>query len=217
MGETRKINLGNPPSFFYGPTWSPDSKKIAYTDERLNLWYLDIDKPTPVKVDTDYYASQGLNPNWSPDNKWIVYTRILPNHFRAVFVYNVDSAKSTQVTDGLSDAEYPAFDMSGKYIFFTASTNIGPTVGGLDMSTDGRQVSRNVYVMVLRKDLPSPLAPESDEEKTDADKKPADSAASKAPAAGEQKAKDEDQRKDDAAKKETSPSPSTSTTSASAF
>ena len=201
MGETRKINLGNPPSFFYGPTWSPDSKKIAYTDERLNLWYLDIDKPTPVKVDTDYYASQGLNPNWSPDNKWIVYTRILPNHFRAVFVYNVDSAKSTQLTDGLSDAEYPAFDMSGKYIFFTASTNIGPTVGGLDMSTDGREVSRNVYVMVLRKDLPSPLAPESDEEKTDADKKPADSDASKAPAAGEQKAKD-DSKKDDAAKKE---------------
>ncbi len=27
MGDVRKINLGNPPSFFYGPTWSPDSKK----------------------------------------------------------------------------------------------------------------------------------------------------------------------------------------------
>jgi tricorn protease len=201
MGETRKINLGNPPSYFYGPTWSPDSKKIAYTDERLNLWYVDIDKPTPVKVDTDYYASLGLNPSWSPDNKWIVYTKILPNHFRAVFVYNVDSAKSTQLTDGLSDAQYPAFDMSGKYIFFAASTNIGPTVGGLDMSTDGKQVSRNVYVMVLRKDLPSPLAPESDEEKTDADKKSADTDASKAAAAGDQKAKD-DSKKDAAAKKE---------------
>ncbi len=27
--ELRKINLGNPPSFFYSPTWSPDSKKIV--------------------------------------------------------------------------------------------------------------------------------------------------------------------------------------------
>ena len=52
MGEVKKINLGNPPSFFYSPTWSPDSKKIAYTDKRLNLWYVDIDKGTPVKVDT---------------------------------------------------------------------------------------------------------------------------------------------------------------------
>jgi tricorn protease len=44
LGEVKKISLGNPPSFFYGPTWSPDSKKIAYTDKRLNVWYVDIEK-----------------------------------------------------------------------------------------------------------------------------------------------------------------------------
>ncbi len=45
MGDVRKIrSLGDPPSYFYSPTWSPDSKKIAYTDKRLNLWYVDIDK-----------------------------------------------------------------------------------------------------------------------------------------------------------------------------
>ena len=53
LGEAKKINLGNPPSYFYGPTWSPDSKKIAYTDKRLNLWYVDIEKGTPVKVATE--------------------------------------------------------------------------------------------------------------------------------------------------------------------
>ena len=74
----------------------------------------------------------------------------------------------------MSDAQYAVFDKSGKYIYFTASTNIGPTVAGLDMSSDGKQVTRNVYVIVLRKDLPSPLAPESDEEKTDSDKKDTD-------------------------------------------
>ncbi len=176
MGEVRKINLGDPPSFFYGPTWSPDSKKIAYTDKRLNLWYVDLDKGAPVKIDTDYYQSRGLNPDWSADDRWIVYTKILPNHFRAVFVYSLDSGKSTQITDGMSDAEYAVFDKNGKYIYFTASTNLGPTVGGLDMSSDGKEVTRNIYAIVLRKDLPSPLAPESDEEKTDSDKKDADKA-----------------------------------------
>ncbi len=43
--------------------------------------------------------------------------------------------------------------------------NIGPTTGWLDLSSAGHNVTRSVYVMVLRKDLPSPLAPESDEEK----------------------------------------------------
>ncbi|MBO0798249.1 MAG: PD40 domain-containing protein, partial [Blastocatellia bacterium] len=50
LGEVKKINLGNPPSFFYGPKWSPDSQKIAYHDKRMNIWYVDLDKGTPVKV-----------------------------------------------------------------------------------------------------------------------------------------------------------------------
>jgi len=44
QGEVKKINLGNPPSFFYSPVWSPDSKKIAYSDKRVNLWYVDVEK-----------------------------------------------------------------------------------------------------------------------------------------------------------------------------
>ncbi len=35
----------------------------------------------------------------------------------------------------------------------------------LDMTSDSFRVTRSVYVMVLRKDIPSPLAPQSDEEK----------------------------------------------------
>src|SRR5262249_34611767 len=42
LGEVRKFPLGDPPSFYYTPVWSPDSKKIAYTDKRLALWYLDL-------------------------------------------------------------------------------------------------------------------------------------------------------------------------------
>ena len=111
---------------------------------------------------------------------------MLPNHLRAVFVYSLDSGKSTQITDGLSDAEFAAFDKSGKYLYFTASTNIGPTTGWLDLSSAGHNVTRSVYIMVLRKDLPSPLAPESDEEK--------------GPDAKSDDSKKDDSKKDDAKK-----------------
>jgi tricorn protease len=173
MGEVKKINLGVPPSFFYSPTWSPDSKKIAYTDKRLNLWYVEIEKGTPVKVDATAYENpwRVLDPSWSPDSKWITYTKQLRNRLGAVFVYSVETKRASQVTDGLSDARFACFDRNGKYIYFTASTDIGPTTGWLDMSSFGHPISRSAYVVVLSKTEASPLAPQSDEEKVEEPKK----------------------------------------------
>jgi len=167
IGAARKIDLGKPPSFFYTPTWSPDSKKIAYSDKRLNLWYVDLDHPAPVKVDTDRFDSplHEFDVVWSPDSKWLAYTKQLRSSLRAAFVYSLDSGKATQVTDGMSDVLYPNFDKNGKYLYFTASTDMGLSTGWLDMTSEAHPITRNVYVIVLRKDLPSPIPPESDEEK----------------------------------------------------
>jgi len=79
-------------------------------------------------------------------------------------VYSVESGKSVQVTDGMSDAMYPVFDRNGKYLYFAASTDIGLTAGWLDMSSYQHPVTRSVYAAVLRKDLPSPVPPQSDDE-----------------------------------------------------
>jgi tricorn protease len=130
---------------------------------------VDLDHPAPVKVDTDLFDSplHQFDAVWSPDNRWLAYTRQLPNHLRAVFVYSLEEHKVTQVTDGMSDALYPNFDKNGKYLYFTASTNMGLATGWLDMTSMDRPVTRSVYVVVLRKDLPSPIAPESDDEKAE--------------------------------------------------
>jgi tricorn protease len=173
LSAVRVIELGSPPSFFYNVAWSPDSKRIAYSDKRGNFWQLEIESPKPVKVDTDI-SQRGARLAWSPDSRWLTYEKELPNNLGAVFVYSVETGTVTQVTDGMSDARFPSFDRGGKYLYFTASTDVGLTSGGSSMSRIGRPVTRAVYVAVLRKDLPSPLAPESDEEKDDAkDKDPA--------------------------------------------
>jgi tricorn protease len=197
LAEVTKVNLGNPPSFFYSPVWSPDSKKIAYTDKRLNLWYVDVEKGAPVKVDTDYYDTpyHNLNPMWSPDSKWLSYTKQLPSHLHAVYIYGLPDSQAHQITDGFSDALYADWDKGGKYLYLTASTDVGLGVSWLDMSSIGHEGTRNAYLVVLSKEEPSPLAPESDEEKPPEAKKDGQAAGDKDKAAEKEKKGEEAKEK----------------------
>jgi tricorn protease len=165
QGEPEKISLGTPGSYFYFPTWSPDSKKIAYADKRLNLWYVDLENKTPVKVAHDRFTppDEVSGAAWSPDSKWLAYTQQEVSHMRSVFLYSLETGQSQRVTDGMSESFSPVFDKGGKYLYFLASTDAGPTMDGSMHSFD-RPVTSSVYIVALRKELPSPLAPESDEE-----------------------------------------------------
>ncbi|MEO1653886.1 MAG: protease, partial [Bacteroidota bacterium] len=132
----REILLENP-SFYFRPLWSPDGKYIAFTDTDFNLWYVDVKTGSRIKVDTEKYAhpNRSMNPVWSPDSRWIAYARLLDNQFKAIKVYDTQSAKTYQLTDGMSDAMAPIWDASGKYLYFLASTDYALSTGWLDMSS----------------------------------------------------------------------------------
>ncbi len=173
MGDVVKIALAEKPTFYSGPRWSPDSKKIAYTDCHLTLWMVDIGAKKPVRVDKDRYWSGAMTYSWSPDSKWLAYSKSLANYMGAIFLYSLENGKSVQVTDGMSDAQYPVFDADGKYLYFAASTNSGQSIEP-DIHSLSRPVSRALYLVVLSKDEPSPFSPESDEEKGAEEKKAED-------------------------------------------
>ena len=171
LSPAQMIDLGKPGSFYYSPRWSPDSSKILYTDKRLKLWYVAVTVGTPVAVDKDPLTGWGSNmdPAWSPDGNWITYTKVLANHLHAVFIYSLADKSIHQVTDGMSDAGSPRFDRNGKYLYFTANTQRALSATWIDMSGYNHPMLANVYAAVLGKDLPSPLAPESDEEEAPKD------------------------------------------------
>jgi tricorn protease len=172
-GEVTKIELK--PGFYRSPRFSPDSKKIVLVDSFQKLWYVDLESKRQVEVAQDYYQMRSgtIVGAWSPDSKWLAYSKVMPNQLAAIHVYSLADGKSTQVTDGLSDAANPVFDKDGKYLYFSASTDAGQSLG-LDIHAIGRSSNSAIYLAVLDKTLPSPFAPESDEEKAAADAKPAE-------------------------------------------
>ena len=155
------------PTYFFRPAWSPDSRRIAFTDTHYNIWVVEPATSKITKADTERFAhpDRSMNPVWSPDSKWIAYARLLDNQFKAIRVYNVETGEQIQLTDGMADAISPVWDASGKYLWFLASTNYGLNTGWLDMSSYERPATRSLYFIILSKDDPSPLLPKSDEEK----------------------------------------------------
>lgn len=165
MTEPRSYVLPDP-TFFFRPAWSPDGKFIAYTDTHLNLWMITLETGAVRLIDTDRYVrpERTMNPVWSPDSKWIAYAHTLDNLFKAIVVYNVETGRRVQVTDGMADAITPVWCASGKYLYFLASTDYGLNTGWLDMSSYDRPVTRALYVAVLAGDGVSPFLPRSNDE-----------------------------------------------------
>lgn len=169
MDEPTYIDLGKD-YFYFEPMWSPDSKKLVYCDAHLNLYYVDVNTKKVVLIDSDKLASatgrvgNRFMPSWSFDSDWIAYVKTLNNGVTAVFMYNLTTKTSHQITDGMSYVSQPTFSRDGKYLFFTASTNVGLSNSGLHMSAYERNPSFSVYAFVLSKNTPGFLKDQSDEE-----------------------------------------------------
>ena len=166
-GVTKPRAISLPSAAFYSElAWSPDNKQLLFQDNHLNLWAIDVASGKATKIDTETFSdpSRSIDPVWSPDSRWIAYSRNLDNRMRAIFAYSFAEGKSYQITDGMSDAISPAFDASGKYLYFLASTNYGPNVGWLEMSSTERPIRRSIYLVVLSASEPSPLLPEAGDE-----------------------------------------------------
>jgi tricorn protease len=162
----REIVLQNP-THYYTASWSPDSKKIVFSDTNLKVWVVDVASGQAKVVGNDPWMvpNRTLNPVWSPDSKWVAYASRLRSMYHAIFVSNVETGETKQITDGLADAVWPAWDASGKYLWFLASTDFGLRSQWLDMTSYDHDENFGLYLAVLKKTDASPLLPESDEDK----------------------------------------------------
>jgi len=165
LSPPREIALPKP-NFYYTASWSPDSTKLLYSDTNLNVWVLDVASGQTKTVGRDPWMvpQRTLNPVWSSDSKWVAYASRLRSTYHAVFVSNVDTGETRQITDGLADSVWPAWDASGKYLWFLASTDFGLASQWLDMTSYDRETTFGLYFAILKKGEPTPLLPESDED-----------------------------------------------------
>ncbi|WP_178989418.1 S41 family peptidase [Winogradskyella schleiferi] len=180
--------------FYYHIYWSPDSKKIAFVDQAMNITYVDIDSGKETTIDKGKYMFHGSLNNfsvtWSPDSNYFAYSRSTDNRARtALFVYDIKKNAMKQLTSGYYNDDSPEFSEDGKYLFFKTSRTFQPEYSDMD-NTFIYPNSSNLAVATLDNSTASLLSVKNDayeikKEEDENDKK-----------------KEDDKSKDEASKKE---------------
>ncbi len=145
----------------YHMLWSPDSKKLAWSDKNTSLYWIDINKKEVVQVD-DNPKGELRDFEWSPDSKWLVYVKPGANDFRRIYLYSLIDKTSRAITTGMTDDDSPVFDPDGKYLYFVSGRNYNAMLGNEDFVFVNRNM-QEIVVVPLKADAPSPFAPRSDE------------------------------------------------------
>ncbi|HKY45834.1 MAG TPA: PDZ domain-containing protein [Pyrinomonadaceae bacterium] len=160
-GTVRRIPIEKKSSFYRELQWSPDSRKLVFSDSHLALWCFDLDKNAASRLDNARHTDgdPSFQPSWSPDSKWLTYSKYGFNRVRSIVLYSFDTGKLTTITSPHIDAQQPLFDNNGKYLYFVGSDRTGlvesQSMAGFPFRG---QVTRNLYAVALNSMDRSPLS-----------------------------------------------------------
>jgi tricorn protease len=151
--------------FRYKIYWSPDSKKLAFIDQTMTVYYYDMDKGKSIKVDKQRWMYEGnlqnFSVSWSSDSRYIAYEKELESRFSAIAIYDTKEDKIHQVTTGYYSDSSPVFDPDGKYLYFLTNRNFNPVYSDFD-NTWIYPNSTQIAAVTLLKETLSPLFPKND-------------------------------------------------------
>ena len=153
----------NGDNYKFNPIWSPDSRKIAWSDRKQRLLFVDVETKAVTPVVESPVATVNAY-SWSPDSKWIAFSKPEDEGMGRIFLYSLESKQATPVTDGWFPVMAPEFSSDGKLLFFVSARSFNPTYGQTEFEHIYTDMSK-IYFVTLAKDAKSPVAPRSDEVK----------------------------------------------------
>jgi len=147
-----------------GLEWSPDGRYLLFADKfmRLNLVEVASGKITVIDQSAydDAWERWGIQEySWSPCSHWVAYAKMETNMNESVYLYSLDTGKTTRVTGPMTADWSPTFDAEGRYLYFLSNRTYQPIMGHVDQNHIFLDLTRP-YMVLLRHGEPSPFLPE---------------------------------------------------------
>ncbi|WP_333819063.1 S41 family peptidase [Ohtaekwangia sp.] len=199
-GTERKLTAYGA-GFRYNLYWSPDSRKVAFIDKAMRIKIFDLSTNQTTDVDRGlrmmHFGLENFSASWSPDSRWLAYDRDIDNGHQAVYIFDYQSKKLTQVTSGYYSGLDPVFDAEGKHLFLLTNQYFQPSYSDID-NTFIYPNTTKIAAISLKKSTPSVLAPKNDAVNVKEEKKEDAKSSDKKKKDGDEKSDDKkDEKKEE--------------------
>ena len=159
---------------------NPKKDQIVFSNHRYELMSLDLTSRELRLIDRGN-ASSIAGMAWSPDGEWVAYSVSISLQVMALKLWKAASGETTLLAQPVLRDVAPAFDPTGKYLYFLSYRTFDPVYDNLQFDL-GFPRGMKPYLITLQKDLTSPFIPKpklDDEEKKEETNKEKDAEAEK--------------------------------------
>ncbi len=133
---------------------SPAEDKVVLLNHKQEIMLIDIvQKRTQLVHRNKFGMIAGLN--FSPDGKFLTYAAGISGKRTAIFLYDTEKKRETQITDPVLQDHSPSFSPDGKYIYFIGVRVFNPVYDQAQFELSFPKAEK-IYAIPLRADVKAP-------------------------------------------------------------
>jgi tricorn protease len=145
------LDIGRPENIAVNPY----KDQIVFSNHCYELIFLDL--ITHEMRTIDHGCATLINGfSWSPDGEWVAYSISMSLQTEALKIWKASTGDTYPLTRPVLRDVAPAFDPSGKYLYFLSYRTFDPIYDNLHFDL-GFPLGMRPYLITLQKDLPSPF------------------------------------------------------------